>query len=414
MFGRLSHRVIGPCRRPNAAGMVRTVGGHTVTVQGDVEPGFEPVAEAFAANFTDHDDIGAAVCVYHRGRPVVDLWGGLADREAGRPWERDTIQLVFSTTKAMTATCVHMLVERGALDLDAPVARYWPDFAAQGKGAVTLRWVLSHQAGLPAVPETVTMEDVLGWDEVVAAIAAAAPVWEPGTAHGYHARTFGWILGEVVRRVSGVSLGTFFAREVADPLGLDFFIGLPASELPRVARLYPPVVEPAIQVAMDAFMGPDTLLGQVLGRPAALAGYGEVWNRPEVLAAEMPSSNGVGTARSVARMYAALIGEVDGIRLITPETLSRASEVVVSDTDRVIGLPMPFGLGFMTPPPFGPSGSFGHAGAGGSLGMADAAGEWAFGYVMNQMNLGITGDDRSSGLVGAVLQVLESGGRSSA
>ena len=262
--------------------------------------------------------------------------------------------------------------------------------------------MLSHEAGLAAVTGTVTMDDILGWRGVVDAIAAQAPVWEPGSGHGYHARSYGWILGEVVRRVTGQSLGRFFAEEIAGPFELDFFVGLPHAELGRVAHLYPPVIDPATQEVMDAFMGPDTLLGQVIAGPSGLFGYDDMWNRPEVLAAEMPSSNGVGTARAIARLYAALIGEVDGRRLLAPATVERAARVRVAGPDRVIGLPMSFGLGFMTPPPAGPEGSFGHAGAGGSLGMADPGDEWALGYVMNQMQLGLTGDARSSGLVAAV------------
>ena len=385
--------------------------GHTAAeIHGSVDDGFESVADAFRTNFAEHGDIGAAVCVYHRGRPVVDLWGGDADRAAGRGWEQDTIQLVFSTTKGMAATCVHLLVERGELVLDAPVATYWPEFAASGKADIPLRWVLSHEAGLAAVTGEVTMDDVLGWDGVVEAIAAQAPVWEPGTSHGYHARSYGWILGEVVRRVTGRSLGRFFADEVAAPLGLDFHIGLPESELARVAHLYPPVVDPDVRELMDEIMGPDTLLGQVLSGPSGLFGYDDMWNRPDVLAAEMPSSNGVGSARAVARMYAALIGEVDGVRLLDPATVERATEVRVSGPDRVIGLPMSFGLGYMTPPPAGPDGSFGHAGAGGSLGIADPSGEWSLGYVMNQMQFGVTGDARSTGLVDAVVAAVGTGG----
>ena len=374
-----------------------------VEVHGMVDPAFGAVRDAFEANFAEHGDIGAAVCVYHRGRPVVDLWGGLADRDAGRAWERDTLQLVFSATKGIAATCVHLLAERGVLDLDAPVARYWPEFAAEGKEAIPLRWVLSHEAGLAAVTGTVTMDDVLGWEGVVEAIAAQAPVWEPGTAHGYHARSYGWILGEVVRRATGLSLGRFFAHEVAGPFGLDFHIGLPVSELGRVAHLYPPVIDPATQEAMDAFLGPDTLLGQVLSGPSGLFGYDDMWNRPDVLAAELPSSNGVGTARALARHYALLIGEVDGQRLLSPGTVARATEVQVHGPDRVIGVPMAFGLGYTTPPPEAPAGAFGHAGAGGSLGLADPAGRWTLGYVMNQMQLGLTGDARSRGLVDAVI-----------
>ena len=251
------------------------------------------------------------------------------------------------------------------------------------------------------------MDDVLGWEGVVEAIAAQAPLWEPGTAHGYHARSYGWILGEVVRRATGRTIGRFFADEIARPLGLDFFIGLPEDQLGRVAKLYPPVIDPETAEAMDSFIGPDTMLGQVLRGPSNLFNYDDMWNRPDVLAAEMPSSNGVGTARAVAKLYASLIGEVDGIRLLAPETIARATEVQVSGPDHVIGLPMSFGLGFMSPSSSGREGSFGHDGAGGSLGMADPAGEWSLGYVMNQMKLGLTGDSRSSGLVAATAASLE-------
>ncbi len=381
---------------------VRRVEQPSVVVHGSVEPGFGAVADAFRDNFVHHGDIGAAVCVYHRGRPVVDLWGGTANLETGQPWERDTLQLVFSATKAMTATCIHLLAERGVLDLEAPVARYWPEFEAAGKAHIPVRWVLSHQAGLAAVTGAVTMDDILGWDGVVRAIAAQAPVWEPGTAHGYHARSYGWILGEVVRRSTGRSLGRWFAEEVAGPFDLDFFIGVPATELARVAHLYPPVVAPELREVMDAFMGPDTLLGQVLTGPSGLFGYDDMWNRPEVLQAELPSSNGVGTARSIARLYAALIGEVDGRRLLGADTLARAVEVQVSGPDRVIGLPMSFGSGFMTPPSAAPAGTFGHTGAGGSLGIAHPEQGWSLGYVMNQMQLGLTGDARSEGLLKAL------------
>jgi CubicO group peptidase (beta-lactamase class C family) len=194
-----------------------------------------------------------------------------------------------------------------------------------------------------------------------------------------------------------------WSKRCGAPFGIDFFIGLPPRERPRVAHLYPPVVDEATSEAMDAFMGPDTLLGQVVAGPSGLFGYDDMWNRPEVLAAEMPSSNGVGTARAVARHYALLIGEVDGRRLLSPTTVERATELRVSGPDHVIGMPMAFGLGYMTPPPGAPPSAFGHAGAGGSLGVADPGGKWSLGYVMNQMQLGITGDARSTGLVEAVI-----------
>lgn len=370
-----------------------------VSVHGDVAPGFEPVAEAFAANFTDNDEIGAAVCLYHRGVPVVDIWGGLSDRDRNIAWERDTIALMFSSTKGVTATVVHQLIEKGLLDLDTPIAHWWPEFAEAGKADIPLRWALTHQAGLSAVTGDVTMDDIYGWNGVVAAIAAQAPVFPPGSAHGYHARSFGWILGEVVRRVTGRSLGRYLADEIAGPLGLDLFIGLPRAELPRLAHLYPPVIDPETAAAMDAFLGPETLLGQVLRGPSGLFGYDDMWNDPRLLAAEMPSSNGIGTARSLARLYAALIGEVDGVRLLRPETVARATAVQVSGPDFVIGLPMAFGLGYMTPPSSGGQCSFGHDGAGGSLGVANPEEGWALGYVMNQMKLGLTGDARSGSLV---------------
>ncbi|PZF91889.1 serine hydrolase domain-containing protein, partial [Micromonospora endophytica] len=209
-------------------------------VQGTVAPGFEGVREVFARNFATHGEVGAAVCVYRHGRPVVDLWAGVADPDTGRPWREDTLQVVYSTTKSATAACAHLLSQRGELDLDAPVAAYWPEFAAAGKEGIPVRWLLSHQAGLPALDTPVSLADIRSWDPVVRALARQAPVWTPGTAHGYHGLTYGWLVGEVVRRVSGRSLGDYFAEEIAAPLGLDFWIGLPASELPRVSRIVEP------------------------------------------------------------------------------------------------------------------------------------------------------------------------------
>jgi CubicO group peptidase (beta-lactamase class C family) len=199
-------------------------------VEGDVEPGFERVREAFGGNFEHGGDVGAALCVYRHGRKVVDLRGGLADAGAGRSWARDTLQLVYSATKAATATCAHLLAQRGELDLDQPVASYWPEFAAAGKAEIPVRWLLSHRAGLPVIDRPIPLDALLAWDPMTAALAAQRPVWEPGTAHGYHGRTYGWLVGEVIRRVSGRSVGTFFADEIAGPAGLDFFIGLPAAE----------------------------------------------------------------------------------------------------------------------------------------------------------------------------------------
>ena len=213
----------------------------TVTAMADIEgwtaDGFEGVRDAFAANFTDQAEVGAAFAAYHHGHKVVDLWGGVADPATERPWEEDSVALVFSTTKGATATCAHLLAQSGRLDVEAPVADYWPEFAAAGKESMPVAYLMSHQAGLAWTDAPMTLEQALAWDPVIEALAAEAPKWEPGTAHGYHATTYGWLVGEVVHRIDGRSLGTFFHDEVATPLGLDFWIGLPEEIEPRVAPL---------------------------------------------------------------------------------------------------------------------------------------------------------------------------------
>ena len=372
---------------------------------------YEKVREAFARCFTELGELGAATCVWVDGEPVVDLWGGTARAGTDRAWERDTLGLVFSTTKGVTAICVNRLVEQGKLDLGAPVAEYWPEFVAQGKGAITLADVLTHRAGLAAVEGDLTLDEVCAWDPVCAAIAAQAPNWEPGTKHGYHARSYGWMLGEIVRRVTGETLGSWFSREIAKPLDLDFYIGLPPEHEPRVATLVPPP-EPADEkqkAIRDKFMGPDTLLGQVLSGPAGLFTFGEMWNEPRMHEIEMPSSNGIGTARALAKLYAATIGVVDGQRVLAAESVARAATPKVDGPDAVIMIPTRFGLGFMLPPvlcPSSPDGCFGHPGAGGSLAFADPERGLAFGYVMNRMQLGLTADARAQGLVEALYESL--------
>ena len=374
-------------------------------VSGLTEPGFERVREAFAHNFTAHGDIGAACCVYLDGRPVVDIWGGTADPVAGTPWRQDTVQLVFSAAKGPTAVCIHRLAEQGLLDVDAPVARYWPEFAAAGKERITTRMVLSHRAGLAAVAGDLALADVLAWDPVVEAIAAQAPEWEPGSAHGYHARSFGWILGEIIRRITGESAGRYLARTVCAPLGLDYWVGLPAAERARCARLVPPDAEHSAA----AVLGANSLTVRVMTGPSGLFGYNEMWNRDDVLAAEMPSSNGVGSARALARLYAATIGEIDGIRLLRPETVREATRVVSRGPDRVIFVETCFGLGFSLPPMLGPDcgpNAFGHPGAGGSLGFADPEAGLAFAYVMNRMRFEAGGDPRAASLVRALYECI--------
>ncbi len=306
----------------------------SVDIRGTVDSGFEKVADAFAANFEEHDEVGAACAVYRDGRSVVDIWGGLADREAGREWAADTIVIAFSCTKGATAVCANRLIEQGDLDPDAPIAQYWPDFAANGKERIPVKWALSHRAGLAAVDGDLTLDDVAAWEPVVAAIAAQPTNWEPGTKHGYHARSYGWIVGEIIRRVSGRSPGTYFAEEVAAPLDLEFYIGLPEALEPRVARLYPAELEPDAQALADAVLrDQSTLIGRVMSGPSQLFGYDDMWNTRLLRGAEMPSSNGHGDARSLARMYAACISNVDGVRLLTDETVARATEVL-SDGQR--------------------------------------------------------------------------------
>jgi len=372
-------------------------------IGGTAGPGFERVREAFRRNFTEHGDIGAACCVYLRGEPVVDIWGGIADPANGRPWRQDTLQLVFSVAKGPTAVCVHRLAEQGLLDIDAPVARYWPEFAAAGKARITTRMVLSHRAGLAAVAGDLALADVLAWDPVVAAIAAQAPDWEPGSAHGYHARSFGWILGEIIRRITGESPGRHLARTICGPLGLDYWVGLPAAQRARCARLVPPAADDS----GAAVLGADSLTVRVLTGPSGLFGYNEMWNRDEVLAAEMPSSNGVGSARALARLYAATIGEVDGIRLLRPETVRAATRVASRGPDKVILAETCFGLGFSLPPMLasgcGPN-AFGHPGAGGALAFADPDAGLAFAYVMNRMRFDPDGDPRAASLVRALYE----------
>jgi len=376
-------------------------------IHGEIEPGYEGLVEAFAENFRSHGDIGAACAVYHRGRPVADLWGGLADAGSGRPWERDTTVMVFSAAKGLTAACVNRLVEQGRLDVEQPVARYWPEFGCNGKEGITLRQVLSHRAGLAAVDGDLTLEQVLAWDPVVEAIAAQAPNWEPGTAHGYHARSFGWILGEVVRRVTGRSIGRYHAEEICTPLGLRYWVGLPEAERGHCAVLVPPA---GGSNAVAELLGADSLTARVMGGPSGLFGYNQMWNRPDVLAAEMPSSNGVGDARSLARFYAAVIGEVDGVRLLGQEQLAKACEVQSRGPDKVIFHETCFGLGFSLQPMVAPGAagpnSFGHPGAGGAVAFADPDAELGFAYVINAMHFSIEGDPRSGHLVDAVYNSL--------
>ncbi len=381
-------------------------------VYGEVASGFERVKDAFAANFENNGEVGAACSAYHRGEKVVDLWGGVADQESGRPWAEDSMVMVASSTKGATAICANLLVQRGELDLDAPVALYWPEFAAAGKQDIPVRCLLSHQVGLPVLDKPLAIEEYLAWEPPVKALAAQSPVWEPGTTHGYHAMTYGWLVGEVVRRISGRSLGTFFADEVAGPLGLDFWIGLPASEESRVSPmieidLEDPEIEPKGERARE-MLAAATDTKSYLTREQTTTPLD--MHAREFRAAELPAGNGITDARSLARMYASLIGDgVDGVRLFTDETVRRASTALSDGRDEVMGIHSRFGAGFylyMEGSNMVQDGVFGHGGAGGSIGFADPKADIGFGYVMNKMQMVGDDDPRTVSLAQAVHESL--------
>jgi CubicO group peptidase (beta-lactamase class C family) len=355
-------------------------------INGHCDPRFAAVREAFAANFADHEEIGASVALSVGGRLVVDLWGGRADL-AGRLWRADTLVDVFSVGKAMVALSLLVLVERGVVGFDDPVARHWPAFAAQDKGAVTVAQLLSHQAGLPGLREVLEPDTLYDWDAMTAALAAEAPWWSPGTEVGYHVNTLGFLGGELVRRLGGAGFGEFFAREVAGPLGADFSFGLAAADQRRVADFYFSTSPSAPRVAPE-----DPAWASVYDNPRGASGMGTV-NTARWRSAVHPSTNGHANARAIARIYSLLAagGAIDGVRLAGAETLARATTELARGHDVILDRPSRFGFGFQLSFPERPLGpgarSFGHYGAGGSLGMADPDAELAFGYCMNRFGL---------------------------
>jgi CubicO group peptidase (beta-lactamase class C family) len=376
-----------------------------MAIEGICESRFAAVRRCFEAGFESGEQLGAAVSFVLDGEPVVDLWGGWLDKEHTRPWEPDTLVNVYSTTKGMTAICAHQLIERGELDLDAPVARYWPEFANNGKEEIPVRWLLSHRAGLSGLHRPISASDLYAWTPMIDALAAETPWWEPGTKHGYHALTFGHLVGELIRRVSRKSVGAFFRENVADPLEADFHIGLEPEHDARTAHLFGTVLGPApggtgeknkvpdaLAEMMASFRDPTTVSG------AAFALAGMDANSREWRAAEIPAANGHGTARAIARIYGALArgGEVDGVRILQSASIERATEEQAFGPDAVLGgMPMRFGLGFMLRHDFMPlspsNRAFGHPGAGGSIGMADPDAGVGFGFTLNKMQMGMVG-----------------------
>ncbi len=389
-----------------------TVSAVTVTepwIDGTVAAGFEPVRTAFATNFATRGEVGAACCVYLHGRPVVDLTGGRFAPDSHARYDRDTLQMVASATKGALAICALRLAERGELDLDSPVARYWPEFAAAGKAEVPVRALLSHRVGLPFVEPALSLEEIRAWQPAVTALAAQRPAWAPGTAHGYHPLTYGWLVGEVLARITGATPGELIRREIAEPLGLDLWVGLPEALVPRVSPMLPVVRDPAAP--------PDALV-VLLSDPTSFAfrsffmtsGLLGAMNDPTLWAAQLPAANGISTAQALAAMYAACIGELDGVQLLGPETLRDAMVQQSAGEDLVIGSLTRFGTGFQLSFPRRPmagEGSFGHYGLGGSVGFAHPQRGLAFGYVVNQMLPGGAVDPRSAALVAATLACVD-------
>ncbi|HVB92394.1 MAG TPA: serine hydrolase domain-containing protein [Acidimicrobiales bacterium] len=357
-------------------------------VSGNVEPRFAAVLRAFRENFTDRGEIGAAVCIVVDGLVVADLWGGWRDVGRRLPWERDTLVNVFSVGKAVAALCVAQLVGRGLLQFDQPVAKVWPEFAAAGKAGVTLRQLLSHQAGLPALRAVLPPGSVFDWKAMCDALAAEEPWWDPGTAHGYHVNTFGFLAGEVVRRATGESLGTVVRREITGPLDADFFIGVPRPQLHRIADFIGLHAAPSGD-------GEGLTENQLMERhayfnPPEFSGAGVI-NTTRWRTAELPSTNGHASACGIARIFASLgaRGRGDADMVVEPAALAEATSEQVYGNDEILHRPSRFGIGFQLTQSermLGPNPrSFGHFGAGGSLGFCDPDARVAFGYAINTM-----------------------------
>lgn len=358
-------------------------------LHGHVDARFARVRESFAVGFGEREEVGAAVAAIVDGHLVVDLWGGHTDRARTEPWQQDTLCCVFSTTKGVVATCMLWAVARGLLQLDKPVAAYWPEFARAGKETITLRHLLSHRAGLPGLHEPIDAATFYDWQLICASLAAEPPWWEPGAAHGYHARTFGTLLGAVLERASGLRLSTWLARELTGPLGIDFHIAMSPEDLPRCATMLPARMRLGSQDRFETSFLQDyadttTPTGAAFSNPALGPRY---MNSDSFRTAELPSSAGHGTARSLAALYAALVAQLPA------SLLAEATQTHSLGHDRVLQSTTHFGLGFMLhhdQAPFGAGGGcFGHAGAGGSLAFFDPRTNTAFAYVMNQMQHGV-------------------------
>jgi CubicO group peptidase (beta-lactamase class C family) len=379
-----------------------------VAIEGTCDARFARVREAFEENFVSRRETGASISIALDGRTVVDLWGGWADKAQMRPWTRDTIVNVYSTTKGLTAICAHRLAAEGRLDLDAPVANYWPEFAAKGKQRIAVRALLNHRAGLPAIRKPLVPEDLYDWRTMTDALAAEEPWWGPGTKHGYHALTFGYLVGEVIRRITRKSIGSYFRDEIAAALKIDAYIGLDARDDSRVAQMIgaPPPAPGEFNLFAEAAKHPESVTAKTFMNPLVLSMA--TVNSREWRGAEIPAANGHTNGRALARLYGAMArgGEIDGVRVVESREISACHTEESRGPDAVLLIPTRFSAGFMLSQPgeeMGPSPrAFGHPGAGGSLGFADPEAKIGFGYTMNRMGGGILLDPRTKALIAAV------------
>lgn len=365
-----------------------------IAIHGEFDPRFEATVAQFASNFVSGNDVGASFAMSKDGEMVIDIWAGHQDEEKQVPWERDTIINVYSSTKTVSFLCALLLADRGELDFEAPVANYWPEFAAAGKENVLVWHFMNHAAGLSGVDQDVSLEDMCNWETMTGLLAAQAPWWEPGTVSGYHALTQGYLIGELVRRVSRKSIGQFTRDELSEPLGADFYIGVPDSEFPRICNLIP---TPEATPEAD----PDTIAGRTFARPAHRAedSWTDIWRR-----AEIPAVNGHGNARALCRLQTPLAcgGRAFGVDLMSEKTARSVMQERISGEDLVLGAPLTFGLGFglnRAPVLLSPNTNACYWGGwGGSSVLVDQDARTSMSYVMNKMAPGTLGDPRAFGI----------------
>jgi CubicO group peptidase (beta-lactamase class C family) len=399
-------------------------------ISGTCEPAFAAVRQAFESNFEELGEVGAAVSVTLRGKTVVDLWGGVADPESAAPWEAGTLCHLMSSTKGATAFCAHVLASRAQLDLDALVTDYWPEYGQNGKAGTTVAMLLSHQSGLCVITDPLPRGALYDWEYMVRVIERQEPHFAPGTRHGYEGHLFGWLVGELVRRIAGKPLGQFFRDEIATPLAADLWIGLPPEQEAKVSRLLAPKVDPtAIKLPSMVTAGEGTVQWHMVhnngGWSEPDASGRMEWDSREAHAAQLGGSGGMGNARGLARMYAPLAngGALDGRRYVDQQSLARMGAVASAGTDFALLFPTRYSLGFMKSTNNLPrsegdhaysvfsEAAFGQAGAGGSVGLADPSAHMSFGYTMNQMKWGLLMTESAQRLVDATYGALGYGTR---